>query len=55
MDKVPVNKVREFEKDFTEVMNASHRAVLDNLRAGKFEDSDVATIKQVAADLASKY
>jgi F-type H+/Na+-transporting ATPase subunit alpha len=29
--------------------------VLDNLRAGKFEDADVATIKQVATDLASKY
>jgi F-type H+-transporting ATPase subunit alpha len=28
---------------------------LDNLRAGKFEDADVATIKKVATDLASKY
>src|SRR6478735_1229790 len=55
MDKVPVNKVREFEKEFTELMNATHRNVLDNLRAGKFEDADVATIKKVAQDLASKY
>jgi len=55
MDKVPVNKVRQFEKEFAELMNASHRSVLDNLRAGKFEDSDVATIKKVATDLASKY
>jgi F-type H+-transporting ATPase subunit alpha len=50
MDKVPVNKVREFEKEFTELMNATNRAVLDNLRAGKFEDADVVTIKKVATD-----
>lgn len=55
LDKVPVNKVRVFEKEFAELMNATHRGVLDNLRAGKFEDADVATIKQVATDLASKY
>ncbi|HET9054062.1 MAG TPA: F0F1 ATP synthase subunit alpha [Cyclobacteriaceae bacterium] len=55
MDNVPVNKVREFEKDFAALMNSAHRPVLDNLRAGKFEDSDVATIKRVATDLASKY
>ena len=55
MDKVPVNKVREFEKEFRDIMNATHRPVLDNLRAGKFEDSDVATIKKVATDISSKY
>ncbi len=55
MDKVPVNKVREFEKEFTDLMNATHRTVLDNFRAGKFEDADVATVKKVATDLASKY
>src|SRR5690349_16215868 len=55
MDKVPVNKVREFEKEFSSLMNASHRGVLDNFRADKFEDADVATIKKVATDLASKY
>ena len=55
MDKVPVTKVREFEKEFATLMNSIHRPVLDNLRAGKFEDADVATIKKVATDLAAKY
>jgi F-type H+-transporting ATPase subunit alpha len=55
MDKVPVNKVREFEKEFTDLMNATHRPILDNFRAGKFDDADVATLKKVATDLASKY
>lgn len=55
MDNVPVTKVREFEKEFAAIMNGAHRQVLDNLRAGKFEDADVATIKKVATDLAASY
>ncbi|MCZ8022548.1 MAG: F0F1 ATP synthase subunit alpha [Cyclobacteriaceae bacterium] len=55
IDKVPVNKVRQFEKEFAMLMEANHRNVLDNFRAGKFEDADVAIVKQVATDLASKY
>jgi len=55
MDRVPVNKVKEFEKEFGELLRASYRGVLDNFRNGKFEDADVATIKKVATDLASKY
>jgi len=55
MDRVPVTKVREFERDFLELMRTTQRAVLDNLRAGKFEDADIETIKKVATDLASKY
>jgi F-type H+-transporting ATPase subunit alpha len=55
MDKVPVNKVRQFEKEFIELLRGSHKNVLDNLRAGKFEDADVNTIKKVAIDLSSRY
>src|SRR6187401_3182728 len=55
MDKVPVNKVKEFEKDYLDLLKGSHQGVLDNLRAGKFEDADVATLKKVALDLASRY
>jgi F-type H+-transporting ATPase subunit alpha len=52
---VPVNKVRQFEKEFLELMRGSHSSVLNNLRAGKFEDADVDTIKKVAVDLSSRY
>lgn len=55
IDKVPVTKVRQFEKDFLELMRASYPDVLKNLKAGKFEDADVETIKKVATDLASRY
>jgi F-type H+-transporting ATPase subunit alpha len=55
MDNVPVNKVKEFEKEFLELMRGSHQNVLDNLRAGKLEDTDVAVMKKVAADLSARY
>jgi F-type H+-transporting ATPase subunit alpha len=55
MDGVPVGKVKEFEKDYLDILKGSYKSVLDNLRAGKFEDADVATMKKVAIDLSAKY
>ena len=55
MDSVPVSKVRDFERNFLEIMRAQHTDVMDNLRAGKLEDSDLETIKKVAVDLAGRY
>jgi F-type H+/Na+-transporting ATPase subunit alpha len=55
IDKVPVEKVKAFEKEFIELMRAQHKQVMDNFRAGKFEDADVALVKKVATELASKY
>jgi F-type H+/Na+-transporting ATPase subunit alpha len=55
MDKVPVPKVKEFEKEFLGLLRVQYKTVLDNFRAGKFEDADVDTVKKVAIDLASKY
>ncbi len=55
LDKVPVPKVREFEKEFLERMRTSHRDVLDNLRAGKLEDSDLEVIKKVALETAASF
>ena len=55
IDRVPVVKVKEFEKEFIELMRAQYKQVLDNFRVGKFEDEDVALVKKVATELASKY
>ncbi|MCU0356118.1 MAG: F0F1 ATP synthase subunit alpha [Cyclobacteriaceae bacterium] len=55
MDKVAVTKVREFEKEFLELMRATNRTVLDNIRSGKLDDSDVDAIKKTAVDLAEKF
>lgn len=55
LDKVPVPKVRQFEKEFLERMRTSHRDVLDNLRAGKLEDNDLEVIKKVALETAANF
>jgi len=55
IDKVPVEKVKAFEKEFTGLLRAQNQNVLDNFRAGKFEDADVETIKKIATELAAKY
>ena len=55
MDQVPVTKVKQFEKEFLELMRATHRNVLNNLRAGKFEDDDIDLIKKTATELATKF
>lgn len=55
IDNVPVEKVKEFEKEFLGLLRAQNQTVLDNFRAGKFEDADVETIKKAALELAAKY
>lgn len=55
IDKVPVEKVREFEKEFLMVLRNSHRAALDLLKAGKLDDSAIDSIKQVAKEVSAKY
>ncbi len=52
---VPVEKVKEFEKDFLEFMNAKHRDVLDALKAGKLTDEITETLTAVCKDLSLKY
>jgi F-type H+/Na+-transporting ATPase subunit alpha len=55
LDKVPVDKVREFEKEYLAYLRASHKDVLADLRAGKLDDNVTSKLKSVAADLAKKY
>lgn len=55
LDKIPVGKVKDFEKDFLDLMKNQHKGVMDNLRAGKLEDSDLETVKKVSLELASRY
>ena len=52
---VPVNKVKEFEKDFLQVLNLSHRDTLNALKAGNLSDEAIATIEKVAKEVSSKY
>jgi F-type H+-transporting ATPase subunit alpha len=55
LDNVPVNRVREFEKEFGQVMNTRHPEVLQALKAGKLEDAGTTAIRQVAKDVSANY
>jgi F-type H+-transporting ATPase subunit alpha len=55
LDKVPVNKVREFESEYSMVLSAQYPKVLDELRAGKLTDEGTAALKKVAAELSAQY
>ena len=52
---VPVDKVKEFERDYLEFLNARHRSTLDTLKAGKLTDEVIDTLTTVAKDLSGKY
>ena len=54
LDKVPVNRVREFEKEFSMLLAADHKGALEALAAGKLDDA-APTLKTVAADLVKQY
>ncbi len=52
---VPVEKVKEFERDYLELLNTKHRDSLDDLKAGKLTDEVIDVLTQVAKDLSSRY
>jgi len=52
---VPVEKVKEFERAFLELLNAKHRKVLDDLKVGKLTDKVIDTLTKVASDVAANY
>ena len=52
---VPVEKVKEFERAFLELLNAKHRKVLEDLKAGKLTDKVIDTLTKVASDVAANY
>jgi F-type H+-transporting ATPase subunit alpha len=55
LSKVPVNKVKEFEAEYLNYLDAQHRDVLDQLKAGKYTDELTAVLAKVAKEIAEKY
>ena len=54
LDKLPVNKVHEFEKEFIAYMNSSQAAILkDIIDSGKISDEDA--LKNVLTDFTGKF
>jgi F-type H+/Na+-transporting ATPase subunit alpha len=52
---VPIRKVRDFERDFIEILELRHSDVLNSLREGVLNNDVTGTLEKVAADVAAKY
>ncbi|WP_299213071.1 F0F1 ATP synthase subunit alpha [uncultured Aquimarina sp.] len=52
---VPVNKIKEFESDFIEYLNAKHRDTLDTLKAGKLTDEVTDVLLSACKEVSAKY
>jgi len=52
---VPVNKIREFESDFTTQLEARYPEVLAALKAGKLDDQITGILETVAKEMTGKY
>jgi F-type H+-transporting ATPase subunit alpha len=55
IDKVPINRVREFEAEFLTILEAQHRQALDTIKAGKLDDDVIETLGKVAKELVPKF
>src|ERR1700761_4953718 len=55
MRNVPVNKIREFESEYTTQLEMRHPETLAALKAGKLDDQITGVLETVAKELAGKY
>jgi len=53
--KVPVEKVKEFEKNFLELMEMEHRDVLDSLKKGELTEGTEKILRKVADEVAREF
>jgi F-type H+-transporting ATPase subunit alpha len=52
---VPVEKVKEFESDYIQYLNAKHKETLDTLKAGKLTDEAIDILTSAAKEVSAKY
>ena len=55
LSNVPVNKIKAFEKEYLNFLNATHRDTLDQLKAGKYSEEITSVLDKVAREMAAKY
>ncbi len=55
LEKVPVNKVAEFEKNFLQLMHAKYPQDMDAIRAGKLDEDIEAHLTAAAAEIAGSF
>ena len=55
LQKVPVNRIRDFEVDYLNVLHETHQDVLDILKSGKIDDNVMETLKNVCIEVAKRF
>ena len=55
LKKVPVDKIKEFEKKYIEFLNIKHKKVMETIKSGKLTDDVIETLTKVSEDLSSSY
>ncbi|MEI7802777.1 MAG: F0F1 ATP synthase subunit alpha, partial [Bacteroidota bacterium] len=55
LQNIPVDRVKEFENDFLNVLEAKHKNVLDSLRAGNISDAETSVLKTVAKEVEVRF
>ena len=55
LKKVPVDKVKEFENKYIELLNLKHKKIMETIKSGKLSDEVIQTLTKVAEDLSSSY
>jgi len=52
---VPVNRVREFEEEFLDLLELKHKELLEELRKGVLKEKEEKELEKVAKEIASRY
>ena len=55
LSKVPVEKVKEFEVQFLEMLEMKHKDVLDSLASGKLTDEATSALENLAKELSANF
>ena len=53
--KVPVNKVKEFERKYIDFLNAKHKKTMETIKSGKLTDDVSGVLTKAADELSSTY
>ncbi len=55
LQKVPVKKIKEFEKEFIGLLEVQHKDTLQSLKSGKISDAETKVLEKVCTELVLKY
>jgi F-type H+-transporting ATPase subunit alpha len=52
---IPISKIKDFERDFLDMMETKNKEVLKRLAKGEIDDSITSALEKTASEVASRY